>query len=78
VSYKQASVVGLASHIYFSNPYSFPHRGSPQECEVFNEAELMYPRASIKLRSPKKSRYGKVESANKVSSKFDKRLYANL
>jgi hypothetical protein len=43
VSYKQASVVGLASHIYFSKPYSFPHRGSPQECEVFNEAELMYP-----------------------------------
>jgi hypothetical protein len=38
----------------------------------------MYPEASIKLSSPKNSRHGKVKPANKVSSKFDKRLYANL
>jgi hypothetical protein len=33
--------------------YSFLHRGIPQGCEVFNEAELRYPEASIKLLSPK-------------------------
>jgi hypothetical protein len=38
----------------------------------------MYPEASIKLRSPKKSRHGKVEPANKISSKFNKCFYANL
>jgi hypothetical protein len=38
----------------------------------------MYPEASINLRSPKNSRYGKVELANKVSSEFDKLLYTNL
>jgi hypothetical protein len=77
VSYKRASVVGLASHT-FQSPYSFPHSGSLQECVVFNEAELMYPEASIKLHSPKNSHHDKVEPANKVSSKFDKHLYANF
>jgi hypothetical protein len=38
----------------------------------------MYSKASIKLCSPKNSRHAKVEPANKVSSKFDKRLYTNL
>jgi hypothetical protein len=33
--------------------YSFPHRGSPQGCKIFNEAELIYPEALIKLHFPK-------------------------
>jgi hypothetical protein len=49
MNYKRASIVVLASHIY-----TFPHRGSPQGCEVFNEAEPMYPEASIKTLFPKK------------------------
>jgi hypothetical protein len=38
----------------------------------------MYPEASIKLRSPKKSHHGKVKPANKIISKFDKCFYTNL
>jgi hypothetical protein len=54
MSYKRASAVVLASYNLLSkSPYSFPHRGSPQGCEVFNEAELMYPEASINLHSLK-------------------------
>jgi hypothetical protein len=40
--------------------------------------ELMYPEASIKLRSPKNSHHGKVKPATKIISKFDKRFYTNL
>jgi hypothetical protein len=57
----------------FQGPYSFAHRGSPQGCDVLNEVELMYPEASIKLRSfPTNSSQSRVEIANKVSWKFDK------
>jgi hypothetical protein len=38
----------------------------------------MYPEALIKLHSPKNSHHDKVKPANKVSSKFDKHLYANF
>jgi hypothetical protein len=54
VNYKRVSTVALVPHICFlKSPYSFPHRGSLKGCEVFNEAELMYPEASIKLHPPK-------------------------
>jgi hypothetical protein len=29
------------------SPYTFPHRESQRGCEVFNDAEPMYPKASI-------------------------------
>jgi hypothetical protein len=38
----------------------------------------MYPEVLKKLRSPKNLRHCKVEPANKISSKFDKRFYSNL
>jgi hypothetical protein len=57
MNYKRASAEVLASHVYFSKPVLFfPHRGTPQGCEVFNEIELMYPEALIKFHSPKKSK----------------------
>jgi hypothetical protein len=68
MNYKQVSAIAQVPSIYFlKRSYSFPHSGSPQGCEVFNEAELMYLKASIKLRSPKYSCQTRVETANKVN-----------
>jgi hypothetical protein len=68
MNYKRASAVELVPCIYFlKSPYSFSHRGSPLGCELFNETELMYPEASIKLRSQKTHVKTRVEIANKVS-----------
>jgi hypothetical protein len=64
-------------YLLSKSPYSFPHRRSPQGCEVFNEAELLYPEASIKLRSPKTNQI-RVKTANTVSWKFDKRFKQDI
>jgi hypothetical protein len=79
VNYKRVSAVAQVPHIYFLKSLNFfPHRGSPQGCEVFNKVELMYPKASIKLRSPKKSHQTRVKTANEVSCKFNKRFTQNI
>jgi hypothetical protein len=53
VNYKRAYVVMLALCIYYSRPVLFSSQGKPARCEVFNEAEPMYPDASIKTSFPK-------------------------
>jgi hypothetical protein len=54
VNYKRVSVVAQVPHIYFLKSLNFfPHKGSPQGCEVFNEPELMYPSIN-KASFPKK------------------------
>jgi hypothetical protein len=54
MNYKGAFAVVVESSIYFQGPYSFPHRRSPQVCEVFSEMEPMYPEATIKASFPPK------------------------
>jgi hypothetical protein len=57
--------------------YSFHHRGRQRGCEVFNEAEPMYPEATIKASFPKISNHN-IKIAIKVSSVFDKRILLKM
>jgi hypothetical protein len=63
---------GNRSAFNFQGLYSFPYRGSPRGCEIFNEAEPMYPKAVIKASFPQNLDQNRVEIANKVSFVFDK------
>jgi hypothetical protein len=59
---------------YQLGPYSFTHRGSPRGCEVFNEAELLYPKAVIQALTPPKTflNHTHIEISNMVRLAFDK------
>jgi hypothetical protein len=64
---RASAIVVVPCILLSTKPVHFSSQGSPQECEVIDEVKLMYPEASIKLRSPKNSCQSRVKTANKVS-----------